>query len=1100
MSNRRFVNAAWVGVCALVVLCPGISRITLAQSEPGHAYRDVTYDGAWCWFADPRGVHYKGERDCTYIGWVNSQGDVVIGQYDHETGLMANTVLSRRLQRDDHANPSVLILPDGRLAVFYSKHSGREMWMVTSTEPEDITDWTEPRSLGLNQVVQQAFEDNGESVPTTAYCYPNPYILSEERGRLYILWRGVSWKPCIAWSDDEGQTWVDGRILVSKEGAGPYVRPYIKVGSDGARKLHFAFTDGHPRNEAENSIYYLGYEGGQLKRADGTVVSSLEDAPVDPADADCVYDGSGDGGRAWVWDVAADDSGNPVIVYTRLPSAAHHEYWYARFEDGQWVNRLITADAGRWFPMTPQDKKEPEPHYSGGVVLDHDNPGTVYLSRPIDGVFEIEKWQTDDGGVNWNVTPITSGSEADNVRPYVIRDHSEDAGPHVAWMYNQRPYVHYTNYRSAIKCDVLEAEARQWSGRLDEESIDNVMMAVADWQLANPSRHSETDWTSGSLYTGIMAATSVPDRCFEYQGLATEMGERNEWQPGPRPFMADDHCIAQTYIDVYNLVGGVEKITPIRETVDRLMAEYADEPLEWKNNVHMREWAWCDALFMSPPMLARLADATGEQKYLDFMNRLWWKTTDYLYDEDEHLFYRDSRYFDKREANGEPVFWSRGNGWVIAGLARVLEYMPADYPDRPRYEELFREMAARIAGLQQEDGLWRSSLLDPESYPAKETSGSGFYCFALAWGVRTGLLDEETYLPVVAKAWAALVDCVDSNGRLGWVQPIGADPRNVRESDTEIYGVGAFLLAGRQISWILSDRAYFGDTRWVDSDDGGAVTLMHGQRPVVRYMYGFDPSTEETLHETYKPYLHVFDRAGRQLTKGSGGLYTHHRGIFIGWNRLTYTVDGAQRERDFWHMKGVAQRHQRLVEQSATDDGGRMLAEIEWIDDQEHVVVSEQRGTSIYHVGAEGRLVLDFDIALTALFGDVYLNGDPEHAGFQFRSTNLLAEDHESVSKASYVFHADGIDPTKDMDMPWAGMHFTIGGQVYTVVYMNHPDNPKETVYSAYRDYGRFGSYFKTTIPKGETLKLKYRIVVAEGDEALGREAMAKMYEGYVEE
>jgi len=152
------------------------------------------------------------------------------------------------------------------------------------------------------------------------------------------------------------------------------------------------------------------------------------------------------------------------------------------------------------------------------------------------------------------------------------------------------------------------------------------------------------------------------------------------------------------------------------------------------------------------------------------------------------------------EANGEKIFWSRGNGWVMGGLVRILQELPKNYPAREFYESLFKEMSSRIVDLQQEDGLWRASLLDPASYPGGEVSGSGFFCYALAWGINNKLLDRKTYLPFVKKAWIALNKCVDTEGRVGWVQPIGADPRkNFDENSWEVYGTGAFLLAGSEV-------------------------------------------------------------------------------------------------------------------------------------------------------------------------------------------------------------------------------------------------------------------------------------------------------------
>ncbi|KAA6315188.1 Beta-galactosidase, partial [termite gut metagenome] len=179
---------------------------------------------------------------------------------------------------------------------------------------------------------------------------------------------------------------------------------------------------------------------------------------------------------------------------------------------------------------------------------------------------------------------------------------------------------------------------------------------------------------------------------------------------------------------------------------------------------------------------------------------------DLLYNKDEHLFARDLNYViknngnDRYEANGKKIFWSRGNGWVMGGLVRILKELPANYPERPFYEKLYKEMAAKIKSLQQADGLWRASLLDPDSYPGGEVSGSGFFCYALAWGINNGLLEKDAYLPAVEKAWIALNTCVNHEGRIGWVQPIGADPRKDFNADSwEVYGTGAFLLAGSEV-------------------------------------------------------------------------------------------------------------------------------------------------------------------------------------------------------------------------------------------------------------------------------------------------------------
>jgi rhamnogalacturonyl hydrolase YesR len=330
------------------------------------------------------------------------------------------------------------------------------------------------------------------------------------------------------------------------------------------------------------------------------------------------------------------------------------------------------------------------------------------------------------------------------------------------------------------------------------------MKKVADWQIDSIAhqgwRHDPRDWTNGALYAGLLTMADV-SRDSAYIHFMRQVGEDADWQiiQGPGRYFADNYCVGQMYCGLYARYKDPRMIADLSRVADTLIARPHTESLKWQNNIHLREWAWCDGLFMGPPSLAMLAHVSGEGKYLDLVNRLWWKTTDYLYDPAEHLYYRDSRYFEQREKNGKKVFWSRGNGWVMAGLVRVLAQMPENYPDRSRWIRLYRDMAKTIAPLQQPDGTWHASLLDPESYPVKETSGTGFFCYALAWGINHHLLDAKQYGPVVWKAWNALVGCVHPDGMLGYAQAIGAAPEKVTAQDTEVYAVGAFLLAGKQL-------------------------------------------------------------------------------------------------------------------------------------------------------------------------------------------------------------------------------------------------------------------------------------------------------------
>lgn len=335
-------------------------------------------------------------------------------------------------------------------------------------------------------------------------------------------------------------------------------------------------------------------------------------------------------------------------------------------------------------------------------------------------------------------------------------------------------------------------------------SIYKNMDRVAKWQIDSIKnkgwRHNERDWTNGALYAGLLDWAEI-SKDSSYYVFMKNIGDRFNWKllSTASRYHADNYCVGQMYCGLYERYHDPKMIADLKLLADTLIARPHTESLEWKNKIGLREWAWCDALFMAPPALAMLGKVTGEQKYIDLMDKLWWKTSDYLYDDQEHLYFRDSRYFDKKEKNGQKVFWSRGNGWVLGGLVRVLDNLPKHYRDKTAWVKQYKDMATKIASLQQADGTWHASLLDPASYPVKETSGTGFYCYALAWGVNNGILDAKTFTPVVNKAWAALVSCIHPNGMLGFAQPIGGEPHNVNYDDTEVYAVGAFLMAGKEM-------------------------------------------------------------------------------------------------------------------------------------------------------------------------------------------------------------------------------------------------------------------------------------------------------------
>jgi rhamnogalacturonyl hydrolase YesR len=343
--------------------------------------------------------------------------------------------------------------------------------------------------------------------------------------------------------------------------------------------------------------------------------------------------------------------------------------------------------------------------------------------------------------------------------------------------------------------DVAPALATDLRPGLTHDAVRAAMRKVADWQLERARPYFSTDWTFAALYDGFMAASATLGEA-RYEQAMREMGEKLNWQLGRRPEHADDVAVGQVYLELY-LKHKDPRIPP------PLMERFAYQ-MALKDDPAKPLWWWCDALFMAPPTLARLYKATGKTDYLDFMDREWWITSKLLYDPGEHLYFRDVTYLGKHEANGRKLFWSRGNGWVMAGIARVLDYMPKSYAARPQYLAQFREMAAAVLKVQGGDGLWRSGLLDAPAYPLPEVSGSAFIAYALAWGVNQGILDRKIYAPAAQKAWAGLLAHVYADGRLGCIQPVGAAPGQFKATSSYVYGVGAFLLAGSQM-----DRLHF---------------------------------------------------------------------------------------------------------------------------------------------------------------------------------------------------------------------------------------------------------------------------------------------------
>lgn len=341
------------------------------------------------------------------------------------------------------------------------------------------------------------------------------------------------------------------------------------------------------------------------------------------------------------------------------------------------------------------------------------------------------------------------------------------------------------------------------------EEVKKNMKRVADWQIAHFDKpytfkepHHPLDWTNGALYVGMVKWAKMADNDTYYEWLKN-IGEEQEWKLWKRRYHADDHTVGQMYFELYRKYGDKKMIEPTQRQFDFIRYHPSQSVLNWNTPFHQDRWNWCDALFMSPPVWAKLYNETGDKKYLDFMVSEYKATTDFLFDKKENLYYRDESYMRKLD-NGTKIFWSRGNGWVFAGLANILPELDPASKEYKYFLGIYKKMAKKLIEIQTPEGHWAMSLLGQGYYPTPETSGSSFYVFGLAWGINNGILDYETYEPAVRKGWNAMASYITEDGMLGYVQPIGAGPGKAWPDKTEVYGTGAFLSAGSEVYKLYS--------------------------------------------------------------------------------------------------------------------------------------------------------------------------------------------------------------------------------------------------------------------------------------------------------
>lgn len=423
LTESALANSSWLSN----------ESITIDKSASADMFEGnlVSEEGAWCWFADPRALHYENESgtiNSSYIGYIDVHGNIKATQHNFITGTTNEVLIRSYFQPDDHDNPSFLVLPDERIMMFYSRHTDEACFYYRiSKKPGDIT------SLG----------DEIKIITTSNTTYPSPFILSDDPNHIYLTWRGINWHPTIARltvPDENDQVSVNWGPYQMVQSTGS--RPYCKYASNGKDKLLMTYTTGHPDNENPNYVYfnYIDINSKQLVDIKGKVLKTISSGPLSinktsfpTNNPDAVVD-KPTNQRDWVWQVAEDTDNNPVIAMVQINGdKTVHNYYYAKWTGTEW-RKTFLANGGGHFHQTSNIEK----CYSGGMAIDDSTPNIVYCSVPVTGtsgkVYEIIKYSLDTDGAITSTEQVTTNSTLNNVRPYVITN-AGDSPLKLVWMH-----------------------------------------------------------------------------------------------------------------------------------------------------------------------------------------------------------------------------------------------------------------------------------------------------------------------------------------------------------------------------------------------------------------------------------------------------------------------------------------------------------------------------------------------------------------------------------------------------------------------------------------------------------------------------------------
>lgn len=525
-----------------LVLCIGAK----AQTNEAFSGKVVADEGTWCWFADPRALHYENEKgtiNATYVGYIDSHGSIKATQVDWKTKTTNEVLVRSWFQPDDHNNPAFLVLPDERIMLIYSRHTDEACFYYRiSKRPGDITSLGEEKRL--------ATANN-----TT---YPNPYILADDPDHIYMCWRGIGWHPTVAQmsmpdeNDDIKFTWGPYQ-MVQSTGA----RPYAKYMSDGKSKIYLAYTTGHPDNENPNWLYCNVFDINDKNLYDikGVKLSTVQNGTFKVEKTptykslypNTIVDAT-DGKRDWIWNMAFDTKGNPVIGMTKIsPDKQDHQYYYAKWTGSKW-NVSFIANGGKYFHLSPQT----ENCYSAGMAIDRDEPNIVYCGVPVNGVHEIWKYTLDENDKVVASEAITKGSKKANARPFVIEGtkNAKDGADalRLSWMNGDYYYwIVNTNYPKGYptsimaECDLPE-NLTATSGKT----------AVIDLQIKAEAYKGEV-LTCGNVTYGVdnnqHAYVKVGDKTYTSQNV---LGTADSWATEDKA-TTDGKWYSKTKLGRFNL-------------------------------------------------------------------------------------------------------------------------------------------------------------------------------------------------------------------------------------------------------------------------------------------------------------------------------------------------------------------------------------------------------------------------------------------------------------------------------------------------------------------------------------------------------------------